>query len=99
MHATLNRHPPTPNCNPQLTFLHPSTYKGIGTTPLARSQYSVLISVRTRVTELVQPVLVLCPFLVSGVDPTGLASSKQASTREMGKNHSSVMVLRIEPKF
>ena len=54
-----------------------------------------------------EPVLVLYPSLVSRVDLTGLASSKQqvasskqaASTREMGKNHSSVMVLRIQPKF
>ena len=46
MHATLNCHPPTPGCNPQLTFLHHSTYKSIGTTPPARSQYSVLIRLR-----------------------------------------------------
>ena len=54
--------------------------------PPARSQYSVLI----RVTELVEPVLVLQPVLVSRVDLPGLAaSSKQqaasSSTREMGK--------------
>ena len=50
-------------------------------------------------------VLVLKPFLVSRVDLTGLASkqaaSKQqaASTRKMGKNHISMVVLRIRPKF
>ena len=43
--------------------------------------------------------------LVSRVDITGLASKqaasskKAASTREMGGNHSSVVVLRIRPKF
>ena len=49
MHATLNCHPPTPGCNPQLTFLHHSTYKGMGTTPPAPSQYSVLIWVEVAV--------------------------------------------------
>ena len=33
------------------------------------------------------------------VDLTGLASKQAASTREMGKNHSSIVVLRIRPKF
>ena len=36
---------------------------------------------------------------MSRVDLTGLASKQAASTREMGKNHSSVVVLRIQPKF
>ena len=35
--------------------------------------------VRVRVTELVEPVLVLSPFLVSRVDLPSLAASKQAS--------------------
>ena len=70
--------------------------------PPARSQYSVLI--RVRVTELVEPILVLSPFLVSRVDLPGLAaaSSKQAAssnTREMGKNGNSVVVLEIPMKF
>ena len=64
------------------------------------------------VTEVVEPVLVFQPFLVSRVDLPGLAaskhqapskqatSSKQASsTREMGKNQNSVVVVRIRPKF
>ena len=52
--------------------------------PPARSQYSVLIRVRVRVrvTELVEPVLVLQPFLVSRVDLPGLAASKQASSKQ-----------------
>ena len=70
--------------------------------PPARSQYSVLI--RVRVTELVEPVLVLYPFLVCRVDLPGLASkqaSKQqaSSTREMGQNQNSVVVLQIQVKF
>ena len=40
-----NPQSPSPN---QLTFLHPSTHRSIGTTPPARSQYSVLIRVRAR---------------------------------------------------
>ena len=63
-----------------------------------------------RVTELVEPVLVLQPSLVSRVDLASLArkqkaTSKQASseqaasTHEMGKNQSSVVVLPIQPKF
>ena len=68
--------------------------------PPARSQYSVLI--RVRVTELVEPALVLKAFLVSRVDLPGLAAaaSKQASsTREMGKNQNSVVLLHIRVKF
>ena len=59
------------------------------------------VRVRVRVTELVEPVLVLEPFLVSRVDLPGLAAassnSKQAasSTREMGKNQNSGVVLWI----
>ena len=62
--------------------------------PPARSQYSVLI----RVTELVEPVFVLSPFLVSRVDLPEASNSKQqqASTHEMGENY---VVLRIQPKF
>ena len=77
--------------------------------PPARSQYSVLImvsiSVRARFTELVEPVLVLSPFLASRVDLPRLAgaasSSKQASnsTREIGKNQKCVVVLHIRVKF
>ena len=83
--------------------------------PPARSQSSILV----RVTELVEPILVLYPSSVSRVDLTGLASMQQprkleaskqgggkqptkqpaASTHEMGKNHSSIVVLRIRPKF
>ena len=50
--------------------------------------------------ELVEPVLVVKPSLVSRVDLTRLASKQQtASTREMGKNHSPAVVLGIWPKF
>ena len=54
---------------------------------------------------MVEPDLVLYPSLVSNVDLTGLATKQQASKqqalsmREMGKNHSSIVVLRIWPKF
>ena len=44
----------------------------------AQSQYS--IEVRARVTELMELVLVLKPFLVSRVDLTGLASKQQATS-------------------
>ena len=59
--------------------------------------------VRVRVTEVVEPVLVLEPSLVSRADLSRLASKQQASSKqaastlEMGKNHSSVVVLRIRP--
>ena len=33
------------------------------------------------------------------VDQPGLASKQQTSMREMGKNHNSVVVLRIHPEF
>ena len=63
-----------------------------------------------RVTELVEPVLVLEPFLVSRVDLPGLeAANKQAgnskqqaassSTREMGKNQNSAVGVQIWVKF
>ena len=57
------------------------------------------------VTEMMESVSVLRASLVSRVDLTGLASkqaasSKQAATtREMGGNHSSVVVLWVRPKF
>ena len=67
-------------------------------TPPARSQYSVLIRasprgrVRIRVTELVEPVLVLEPFLVPRVDLSSLAAaaaSEQAIKQQAasGKQH------------
>ena len=46
VHNACNPQSPSPN---QLTFLHPSTHRSIGTTPPARSQYSVLIRTRLRV--------------------------------------------------
>ena len=56
--------------------------------------------VRVRVTELVEQVLVIQPFSGSRVDLPGLASGKQtASTREMGKNHHPIVVLRIRVRF
>ena len=54
------------------------------------------LKMRATVTELVEPRLVLWPSLVSGVNPLGLASTKQA---KMGKSHSYVVVLQIGPKF
>ena len=43
--------------------------------------------VRVRVTELVEPVLVLKPFLVSRVDLPGLAASKQqAASKQHARN-------------
>ena len=50
-------------------------------------------------TELVERVLVLCPSLVSRVDLLGLASKQASSTREMGKNQNSVVVLLIWSQF
>ena len=50
--------------------------------PPARSQYSVLIRVRVRVTKLVEPVLVLKPFLVSRVDLPGLAAAASSSKQQ-----------------
>ena len=63
--------------------------------------------IRARVTELVEPVLVLYPSLGSWVDLPSLASrfcKQQAaatttSTHEMGKTHNSVAVLWIRLKF
>ena len=80
--------------------------------PPAPSQYSIMV----RVIELLEPVLVLYPALVSRVDLTSLASKQQASrqvagkqqapkrqpsasTLEMSKNHSSIVVLQIQPTF
>ena len=52
--------------------------------PPARSQYSVLI----KVTELVEPVLVLEPFLGSRVDLPGLAAAAASSSKqEASKQH------------
>ena len=54
----------------------------------------------TLITELVEPVLVLQPSLGSRVDLPGLASKQQASsTREMGKDQNSALVLWIRVKF
>ena len=94
-------HPPTPNCNSQLTFLHLSTYKNIGTTPPARSQYSVLIKVTVSLAFITLFSVWGGPNRI-GKQATSKqqASSKQvASTREMGKNQMSMVVLRIRPKF
>ena len=61
-----------------------------------------LVGVRVRVTGVVEPMFVLEPFLVSRVHLTCLASKSKhqaARTRELGKNHSPIVVLPIRPIF
>ena len=78
---------------PKTSFFPPLRNVGLG------------VGVWVRVTKLVEPILVSEPSLVSRVDLAHLASKQQAaskqaaSTREMEKNHSSVVVLGIRPKF
>ena len=50
-------------------------------------------------TELVEPILALCPSLVTRVDLLGLAASKQQARAKWAKNQTSIMVLRIGLQF